>query len=76
MLQGLRSAGFFGYEPKLGTAMRRGDWKLIVKNNDAQLFNLKDDPSESSNVLSKNPKQAESMHKAIEHFKATVTPGS
>ena len=22
---------FFGYEPKLGTAMRRGDWKMIVK---------------------------------------------
>ena len=27
---------FFGYEPKLGTAMRDGHWKMIVKQDNVQ----------------------------------------
>jgi arylsulfatase A-like enzyme len=37
---------FFGYEPKLGTAMRDGNWKMIVKEERVQLYNLADDIAE------------------------------
>ncbi len=67
---------FFGYEPKLGTAMRRGDWKLIVKGDDIQLYNLKKDLRETTNVASENPEIAEAMRQAIEQFKKTVVRGS
>lgn len=67
---------FFGYEPKLGTAMRRGDWKMIVKGDDVQLFNLENDLKETTNVSAVNLKVTASMRKAIEGFKETVVPGS
>ena len=67
---------FFGYEPKLGTALRRGDWKMIVKEDNVELYNLKDDPKEASNIADKHPEITKSMREAIEHFKATVTRGS
>jgi len=67
---------FFGYEPKLGTAMRRGDWKLILKDGEAQLYNLKDDLKEALNLADQKPEIAASMRRAIDEFKRTVTPGS
>lgn len=67
---------FFGYEPKLGTAMRRGHWKMIVKEGNIQLFNLQDDPKESTNVVDQHPEVAQSMKAAIDQFKNEVTPGS
>jgi arylsulfatase A-like enzyme len=67
---------FFGYEPKLGTAMRRGDWKMIVKGGDVQLYNLNNDPKETTNIATENPEITKSMRQAIEGFKQTVVPGS
>jgi arylsulfatase A len=67
---------FFGYEPKLGTAMRRGDWKMIVKESDVQLYDLKSDLQETTNVADKHPLKTEQMREAIEQFKTTVTEGS
>ena len=67
---------FFGYEPKLGTAMRRGDWKMIVKEDATQLFNLKHDPKETSNVVEEHSQVARSMQQAIRQFKSSVTPGT
>lgn len=67
---------FFGYEPKLGTAMRRGDWKLIVKGEDIQLYDLKADPKETTNITAQHPERTKSMQQAIERFKQTVVPGS
>ena len=67
---------FFGYEPKLGTAMRRGDWKMIVKQDSVQLFNLSQDPRESNDVAAQYPEVTREMKAAIEQFKATVVPGS
>lgn len=67
---------FFGYEPKLGTAMRRGDWKMIIKEENVQLFNLKLDPQETTNVADQQPDVANAMTQAIERFKTSVTPGS
>ncbi|MEM9346107.1 MAG: sulfatase-like hydrolase/transferase [Planctomycetota bacterium] len=67
---------FFGYEPKLGTAMRRGNWKMIIKGDGIELYNLKDDQKEANNTIDDHPEVAKSMKQAIEEFKATVTPGS
>ncbi|MBX2852831.1 MAG: sulfatase-like hydrolase/transferase [Phycisphaeraceae bacterium] len=67
---------FFGYEPKLGTAMRRGQWKMIVKADDVRLYNLEDDPTEANNIAADHPDRVKPMREAIEHFKTTVTPGS
>lgn len=67
---------FFGYEPKLGTAMRRGPWKMIIKEDNLQLFNLESDPKESNNVSDQQPEITRSMKQAIGQFKSDVTPGS
>lgn len=67
---------FFGYEPKLGTAMRRGDWKMIVKEENVQLFNLQLDPQEITNVADQHPEVTRSMKQAIDRFKKNVTSGS
>ncbi len=67
---------FFGYEPKLGTAMRRGRWKMIVKKDNVQLFNLQTDPGETQNVADQFPEIVGSMKKAIQRFNSEVTPGS
>ena len=67
---------FFGYEPKLGTAMRRNQWKMIVKEDKVQLFNLQNDPQESTNVTADHPEITQSMREAIGQFKKQVTPGT
>ena len=67
---------FFGYEPKLGTAMRHGKWKMVVKEADVKLYDLENDLKEMHNVADQNPKIAESMRADIEQFKATVLPGT
>ena len=67
---------FFGYEPKLGTAMRRQQWKMIIKEKNVQLFNLEKDIKETTNVSAKHAEVARSMQEAIEQFKKEVTPGT
>lgn len=67
---------FFGYEPKLGTAMRSGKWKMIIKNGEVQLYDLEADIKETTNIADQHPEQVKTMQKAIEQFKQTVTPGS
>ena len=62
--------------PKLGTAMRRGNWKMIVKEDKVQLFNLKNDPQETTNVADQHSELSSSMKQAIDRFKKDVTPGS
>ena len=64
---------FFGYEPKLGTAMRRDHWKMIIKGDDLQLYNLQNDLKETNNVAAQNPEIVDPMSRAIEEFKQTVT---
>lgn len=67
---------FFGYEPKLGTAMRRGDWKMIVKDGDVQLYDLKNDLMETKNVAEEYPEISRAMLQEITRFKEEVTPGT
>ena len=46
------------------TSLRLGDWKLIyfyLKENHCELYNLKTDPSESTNLAEKHPKELKRM---------------
>ena len=63
---------FFGYEPKLGTAMRDGDWKMIVKSNKFALYDLSKDIGEKTNLVGTYPDRAKAMKMAIEAWKKEV----
>lgn len=65
-----RRTVFFGYEPKLGTAMREGDWKMIVKQDNVQLFNLANDIGERRNVAAQFPDRAAAMQADIARWKS------
>ena len=64
---------FFGYEPKLGTAMRDGKWKMIVKANKIELYDLSKDIGEKTNVAVKYSERAKEMKTAIDAWKKDVT---
>ena len=64
---------FFGYEPKLGTAMRDGQWKMQTKGDVVELYDLSKDIKETTNVADQHPERTEKMKAAIENWKAEVT---
>lgn len=64
---------FFGYEPKLGTALRDDHWKMIVKKDKVQLFDLSSDIGERKNVAEQYPDRATRMRAEIESWKKQVT---
>ncbi len=64
---------FFGYEPKLGTAMRDGDWKMIVKSNRVELYDLSKDVGERTNLIDTYLERAQAMKLAIETWKEQVS---
>jgi arylsulfatase A-like enzyme len=65
---------FFGYEPKLGTAMRDGHWKMQTKENNVELYDLSKDIKETTNIADKYPERTREMKAAIEKWKSEVTP--
>lgn len=67
---------YFGYEPKLGTAMRDGKWKMIAKEDRVQLYDLSIDPGERNNVVEAHAERAGRMRASIEAWKKEVVPGS
>ncbi len=65
---------FFGYEPKLGTAMRDGNWKMQTKGDVVELYDLSKDIKETRNIADKHPKRTKEMKAAIEKWKLDITP--
>ncbi|NQU74825.1 MAG: sulfatase-like hydrolase/transferase, partial [Planctomycetes bacterium] len=65
---------FFGYEPKLGTAMRDGHWKMQTKGDVVELYDLSKDIKETTNVADQYPKRTAEMKAAIETWKLEATP--
>jgi len=53
------------------SAVRLGDWKLIefFENNSLELYNLKDDVSESNNLILANPKKAKELKKLLDKWR-------
>ena len=65
---------FFGYEPKLGTAMRDKNWKMQTKGEVVELYDLSKDIKETTNVADQYPDRAKEMKEAIEKWKVDVVP--
>jgi arylsulfatase A-like enzyme len=65
---------YFGYEPKLGTAMRDGHWKMQTKEDKVELYDLSRDIKETTNIADKYPERTRKMKAAIEKWKSEVTP--
>lgn len=65
---------FWGYEPKLGTAMRDGNWKMQTKGERVELYDLSEDINESNNLVEMFPERAAEMKAAIENWKREVEP--
>jgi arylsulfatase A-like enzyme len=63
---------FFGYEPKLGTAMRDGHWKMQTKGDVIKLYDLSRDIRETTNIADKYPERTREMKAAIEKWKSEV----
>jgi arylsulfatase len=83
---GKRASNRYAYfrDNKLATGLRVGDWKILlpqeaIKGNfwrastaahDTLLFNLKDDPGETTNLFYKYPEKAKEMTVALDTYKA------
>ena len=65
---------FFGYEPKLGTAMRDKHWKMQTKGDVVELYDLSKDIKETTNVADQNPERTQTMKAAIAKWKQQVAP--
>ena len=74
--------------PRTG-ALRAGDWKLVVKYGDddpddpgagtpgaasVELFNLKDDPYERTNLAPREPRKVEELRKTLAGYAAQAVP--
>lgn len=57
-----------------GGAIRKGDWKLIqtFEDNKLELYNLKDDESETNDLAAKNPTKAEELLKDLEKWRKAL----
>jgi arylsulfatase len=67
------------WEHRGNTAVRKGDWKLVkltdgyIENPDEyQLFNLKEDRTESENVIEKHPEIADELRQAYDDWAERV----
>ncbi len=64
---------FWGYEPKLGTAMRDKNWKMIVSSRKYELYNLDNDIKESKNLVEEYPERALRMKETLLNWSKSVT---
>jgi len=60
-----------------GRAVRKGGWKLYESQESPHrefLFNLKDDPGETENLISENPDLADELKELLNEWEADVEP--
>ena len=66
------------HQAPAGLAIRQGDWKLItLRNGTRELYNLKNDLSETRNLIEKNKEEAARLQKLLQGYidKGRSTPG-
>ncbi|MEM8955380.1 MAG: sulfatase [Verrucomicrobiota bacterium] len=57
------------------SAIRRGDWKLIERHetpDEPELYNLKDDVSEQTNLAATNPEKTSELQKALHDWRTSI----
>ncbi len=54
------------------TAVRSGDWKLIVEKRRVELFNLKDDFQEATNVAEEHPDDVDRLQRKLKAWEQEV----
>ena len=59
---------FFYYKDTVLEAVRQGDWKLRIAEGETELYNLKQDISESKNMASTHPEIVEQLKKEMAAF--------
>ena len=59
---------YHGSAWKPGSALRKGDWKIVVhyEDNRTELFNLADDPGETTNLAGQNPTKVAELKKILD----------
>jgi arylsulfatase A-like enzyme len=57
-----------------GGAIRRGDWKLLLDGERAELFNLRDDPSERTNLAQAKPENVRDLRSRYERLAGQAVP--
>jgi arylsulfatase A-like enzyme len=56
------------------SAVRSGDWKLIVAGDYKRLFNLKDDKEENRNVMAAHPEIAKALEQKLAAWNGAMQP--
>ena len=64
------------WQHKDNFAVRDGSWKLVLSGKKSELFNLKDDISEKTNLAEKHPDQVTRLTKLIKAWQASVAASS
>ncbi|MCX7006194.1 MAG: sulfatase-like hydrolase/transferase [Kiritimatiellaeota bacterium] len=67
-----------GKAPSHLSAVRQGDWKLVVLDeegaNRQKLFNLADDPSEARDLAAQEPERHQALRAALDTWRASLKP--
>ncbi len=67
----------FFTNPKDWIAIRAKDWKLIYNNaNELELYNLRDDPMEQHNLITKRPDKFRQLKQELDNFIKCSTPSN
>lgn len=53
-------------------AARKGNWKLVVNNGDMSLYDLSEDPQESTDVKEENQPIFQELQQALEHWESQL----
>lgn len=58
---------YHGSAWKPGSALRKGEWKFIIhyEDNSAELYHLKNDPGETTNLINDFPQKADELKKIL-----------
>jgi len=56
----------FYFKRGSGLALRQGDWKLVVSGKKEELFNLAEDPNETTDLAQQQPEKVATLRKLLE----------
>ena len=68
---GMKEAQDTKFRTRPGSAIRHGDWKLIeyFENGEFELYNLKQDLGEKTNLATKHPEKLQELHTKLKNWR-------